>query len=160
MLVHHGLPGAFIRGYPLPDALPSLGSHKALLGGTTHRRGHLRLPLLAEVREALLESGGEACFAVLVPAGLPYDTADIRNNAAGELRLTHPSWGIWSIHASAAAAFIALSTGAVHLRQWVFFRQRHPKQWLPMLLIFEFPLIAAGGVGLPLWMACQMVLMR
>ena len=40
----------------------------------------------------------------------------------------------------------------------IFLRQRHPKQWLPLLLIFEFPLVAAGGVGLPLWLACQVVL--
>lgn len=42
----------------------------------------------------------------------------------------------------------------------IFLRQRYPKQWLPMLLIFEFPLVAAGGVGLPLWVACQVVLGR
>lgn len=40
----------------------------------------------------------------------------------------------------------------------VLLRKRHPEHWLPMLLIFEFPLVAAGGVGLPLWMACQVVL--
>ena len=42
----------------------------------------------------------------------------------------------------------------------IFLRQRHPKQWLPLLLTFEFPLVAVGGVGLPLWLACQVVLMR
>lgn len=40
----------------------------------------------------------------------------------------------------------------------VLLRKHHPKQWLPMLLIYEFPLVAAGGVGLPLWLACQVVL--
>jgi hypothetical protein len=42
----------------------------------------------------------------------------------------------------------------------IFLRQRHPQQWLSMLLIFEFPLVAAGGVGLPLWLACQVLLAR
>lgn len=42
----------------------------------------------------------------------------------------------------------------------IFLRQRHPNQWLSMLLIFEFPLVAAGGVGLPLWLACQVILGR
>jgi len=42
----------------------------------------------------------------------------------------------------------------------IFLRQRHPQQWLPLLLIFEFPLVAAGGVGLPLWLACQVFLKR
>ncbi len=42
----------------------------------------------------------------------------------------------------------------------IFLRHRRPKQWLPILLTFEFPLIAAGGVGLPLWLACQVLLMK
>ncbi len=42
----------------------------------------------------------------------------------------------------------------------ILLRQRHPKQWLAMLLIFEFPLLAVGGVGLPLWLACRLVLLR
>lgn len=42
----------------------------------------------------------------------------------------------------------------------IFLRRHRPKQWLPLLLTFEFPLVAVGGVGLPLWLACQVVLMR
>lgn len=42
----------------------------------------------------------------------------------------------------------------------VLLRRRRPKQWLPLLLTFEFPLVAAGSVGLPLWLACQVLLMR
>ncbi len=42
----------------------------------------------------------------------------------------------------------------------IFLRRRRPDRWLPILLIFEFPLVAAGGVGLPLWLACQVVLGR
>ncbi len=85
-------------GYPFPDALPSLGSHKAppwrndLTGAAIYI-----CPLLAEVRQALLESGGEpllcgsgSCWAAR------YGNAEKRNNAAGELHQTHPSWGIWT----------------------------------------------------------------
>lgn len=42
----------------------------------------------------------------------------------------------------------------------IFLRRSHPSQWLPRLLLFEFPLVAAGGVGLPLWLACQVLLPR
>lgn len=42
----------------------------------------------------------------------------------------------------------------------VLLRQRRPKEWLPLLLIFEFPLIATAGVGLPLWLACKVLLLR
>lgn len=30
-------------------------------------------------------------------------------------------------------------------------RRRPPAHWLPKLLALEFPLLAAGGIGLPLW---------
>ena len=42
----------------------------------------------------------------------------------------------------------------------IFLRRKQPENWLPRLLTFEFPLLAAGGVGLPLWVACQLLLAR
>ncbi len=30
-------------------------------------------------------------------------------------------------------------------------RRRPPAHWLPKLLALEFPLLALGGIGLPLW---------
>ena len=92
--VYQALPSV---GYPFPDALPSLASGEAppwkndLTGAAIYV-----YPLLSEVRQALLESGGEpllcgsgSCWAAR------YDTAERRNIAAGALRKTHPSWGIW-----------------------------------------------------------------
>lgn len=93
--VYRALPSV---GYPFPDALPGLGSSEAppwkndLTGAAIYV-----CPLLAEVRQALLESGGEpllcgsgSCWAAR------YDTTEERNDAAGALRLTHPSWRIWT----------------------------------------------------------------
>ena len=106
LIVHSGLyvgtPAVYRAlssvGYPFTDALPSLGSNEAppwrndLTGAAIYV-----CPLLAEVRQALVESGGEpllcgsgSCWAAR------YDTAEKRNNAAGALRLTHPAWGIWT----------------------------------------------------------------
>ena len=85
-------------GYPFTGALPSLGSNEAppwrndLTGAAIYV-----CPLLTEVRQALMESGGEpllcgsgSCWAAR------YDTTEKRNHAAGALRLTHPAWGIWT----------------------------------------------------------------
>lgn len=93
--VYRALPSV---GYPFPEALGSLDSNEAppwrndLAGAAIYV-----CPLLAEVRQALMESGGEpllcgsgSCWAVR------YETAENRNNAAGGLRLMHPSWGIWA----------------------------------------------------------------
>ncbi len=114
LIVHSGLyvgtPAVYRAlssvGYPFTDALPSLGSNEAppwrndLTGAAIYV-----CPLLTEVRQALVESGGEpllcgsgSCWAAR------YDTAEKRNNAAGALRLTHPAWGIWGIHTPFAAA--------------------------------------------------------
>jgi 4-diphosphocytidyl-2-C-methyl-D-erythritol kinase len=93
--VYQALPSV---GYPFPEALPSLGSGEAppwrndLAGAAIYV-----CPLLADVRQALLEGGGEpllcgsgSCWAAR------YDTPEKRNIAAGGLRIAHPSWGIWT----------------------------------------------------------------
>ncbi len=93
--VYRALPSV---GYPFPEALGSLGGNAPppwrndLTGAAIYV-----CPRLAEVRQALLESGGEpllcgsgSCWAAR------YETVENRNNAAGELRLVHPSWGIWA----------------------------------------------------------------
>lgn len=86
-------------GYPLPDALHTLGNSEAppwrndLTGAAIYI-----CPLLSGVREALMKSGGEpllcgsgSCWAAR------YSSAEERNDAAGALRLSHPSWGIWTL---------------------------------------------------------------
>jgi hypothetical protein len=39
----------------------------------------------------------------------------------------------------------------------IFLRRRLPDHWLPRLMAFQFPVIAAGGVGLPLWTLWQVL---
>lgn len=93
--VYQALPSV---GYPFPEALPGLASGEAppwrndLSGAAIYV-----CPLLSEVRQALLESGGEpllcgsgSCWAAR------YETPEKRNIAAGALRIAHPSWGIWT----------------------------------------------------------------
>ena len=55
--------------------------------------------------------------------------------------------------------FIALELPALFLFAFtvIFLRRKPPECWLSKLLAFEFPLIAVGGVGLPLWMAYQVL---
>lgn len=85
-------------GYPFPDALPGLANHETppwrndLTGAAIYV-----CPLLTEVRQELVESGGEpllcgsgSCWAAR------YGNTGDRDNAAGALRLAHPSWGIWT----------------------------------------------------------------
>lgn len=101
--LHLGTPsvyGAFSAvGYPLPQALPSLANGEAppwrndLTGAAI-----FVCPLLAEVRQELLESSGEpllcgsgSCWAAR------YETQARRDGAAGILRQAHPSWSIWTL---------------------------------------------------------------
>ena len=42
----------------------------------------------------------------------------------------------------------------------IFLRKRLPAHWLPRLLLYQFPVVAAGGVGLPLWAAWQLLQLR
>ncbi len=107
LLVHPGLhvgtPSVYgalpAVGYPLPQDLPTLA-----IGEAPPWRNDLTgaaifvCPLLAEVRQDLLESGGEpllcgsgSCWAAR------YETEARRDHAAGALRLEHPSWGIWTL---------------------------------------------------------------
>ncbi|MBL0209501.1 MAG: 4-(cytidine 5'-diphospho)-2-C-methyl-D-erythritol kinase [Holophagaceae bacterium] len=100
--LHVGTPSVYRAlsslGYPFPEALPGLGDRQAppwrndLTGAAIYV-----CPPLAEVRQALLECGGEpllcgsgSCWAAR------FGTAEERNMAAGGLRLAHPSWGIWT----------------------------------------------------------------
>ena len=101
--LHVGTPSVYgalpAVGYPLPQALPSLAAGVAppwrndLTGAAIFVR-----PLLAEVRQDLLESGGEpllcgsgSCWAAR------YETEARRDHAARALRREHPTWGIWAI---------------------------------------------------------------
>jgi len=100
--LHVGTPSVYralpMVGYPLPEALSGLADGEAppwkndLTGAAIYV-----CPLLADVRQTLLESGGEpllcgsgSCWAAR------YDTAEKRDFAAGALRMAHPSWGIWT----------------------------------------------------------------
>ncbi len=100
--LHVGTPSVYLAlsavGYPFPEALPSRGSGEAppwrndLSGAAIYA-----CPMLSEVRQALVESGGDpllcgsgSCWAAR------YSTAENRNNATGAIRHTHPSWGLWS----------------------------------------------------------------
>ncbi len=42
----------------------------------------------------------------------------------------------------------------------IFLRRRLPSHWLPRLLTFQFPVIAAGSLGLPLWALWQLLQLR
>lgn len=101
--LHVGTPSVYGAlasvGYPFPEALPSLANSELppwrndLTGAAIYV-----CPLLSEVREALLESGGEpllcgsgACWAAR------YDTPGQRDHAVDALALLHPSWGIWTL---------------------------------------------------------------
>ncbi|MDE3246747.1 MAG: 4-(cytidine 5'-diphospho)-2-C-methyl-D-erythritol kinase [Acidobacteriota bacterium] len=101
--LHVGTPSVYgalsAVGYPLPQALPSLANGEAppwrndLTGAAI-----FVCPLLAEVRQELLASGGEpllcgsgSCWAAR------YETQAKRDSAAGALRQAHPSWGIWTL---------------------------------------------------------------
>ena len=100
--LHVGTPSVYRAlssvGYPFPDALPSLGIREAppwrndLTGAAIYV-----CPLLSDVRQALLESDGDpllcgsgSCWAAR------YNTVEQQSKAADALRLTHPSWGIWT----------------------------------------------------------------
>ncbi|MBL0313718.1 MAG: 4-(cytidine 5'-diphospho)-2-C-methyl-D-erythritol kinase [Holophagaceae bacterium] len=93
--VYRALPSV---GYPFPEALPSLANSQAppwrndLTGAAVYV-----CPLLSEVRQALVESGGEpllcgsgSCWAAR------YGTTKERNQAANALGMANPSWGIWT----------------------------------------------------------------
>ncbi len=41
-----------------------------------------------------------------------------------------------------------------------FLRRRLPSHWLPRFLTLQFPLLAAGSVGLPLWTLWQVLQLR
>jgi 4-diphosphocytidyl-2-C-methyl-D-erythritol kinase len=85
-------------GYPFPNSLPSLESGEAppwrndLTGAAIYV-----CPLLADVRQALMEGGGEpllcgsgSCWAAR------YGTLLERDSAADSLRQSHPAWRIWT----------------------------------------------------------------
>ncbi len=42
----------------------------------------------------------------------------------------------------------------------IFLRRRRPDSWLAKLMAFEFPLVAIGGLGLPLWAAYAVLAAR
>lgn len=107
LLVHPGLhvgtPSVYgalpAVGYPLPQVLPSLAT-----GEPPPWRNDLTgaaifvCPPLAEVRQKLLESGGQpllcgsgSCWAAR------YETQARCESAAGALRQEHPSWSIWTL---------------------------------------------------------------
>ena len=58
--------------------------------------------------------------------------------------------------------FIALEVPILFLfaASTIFLRRRVPNHWLPRLLTYQFPVIAAGGVGLPLWTLWQVLQLR
>ena len=107
LLVHPGLhvgtPSVYRAiqsvGYPMPEPCPSLPE-----GGEPPWRNDLTgaaiwvCPPLAEVRQALLEGGGEpllcgsgSCWAAR------FGSAEARGEAANRLRGDHPGWRIWEI---------------------------------------------------------------
>ncbi len=85
-------------GHPRPEPGPSMGE-----GVAPPWRNDLTgaaiwvCPPLADVREALLQSGGDP---LLCGSGSSwaarYPDAESRDRASGTLRASHPSWGIWS----------------------------------------------------------------
>jgi 4-diphosphocytidyl-2-C-methyl-D-erythritol kinase len=86
-------------GYPFPEALSSLPA-----GTVPPWRNDLTgaalwvCPPLAEVRDALRDTGGEA---LLCGSGsclaARYATEGERDAAAGALRVEHPDWGFWTV---------------------------------------------------------------
>jgi hypothetical protein len=54
--------------------------------------------------------------------------------------------GLLSLFIVLEVPVLFLYTGAVLL-----LRRRPPRHWLPKLLALEFPLLAVGAIGLPLW---------
>ena len=107
LLVHPGLyvgtPSVYQAlaavGYPFPSPLPSHGIGEAppwrndLTGAAVYV-----CPPLAEVRQALLENGGEpllcgsgSCWAAR------YESVEKRDEAAGALDAANPSWKIWRL---------------------------------------------------------------
>lgn len=107
LLVHPGLhvatPSVYRAlssvGYPMPEPCPSLPE-----GATPPWRNDLTgaaiwvCPPLAEVRYALLESGGEpllcgsgSCWAAR------YESVEARRVAAARMRHEHPEWRFWEI---------------------------------------------------------------
>jgi len=86
-------------GYPFPEACPSLGPGTAppwrndLAGAATYA-----CPALAEVRAALLETGGEpllcgsgSCWAARYPA------PEARDAARAAILAGHPAWACWTV---------------------------------------------------------------
>lgn len=59
-------------------------------------------------------------------------------------------------------AFVALEVPVLFIfaASVIFLRRQRPEGWLPRLLAFEFPLVALGGVGLPLWAAFTVLAAR
>jgi 4-diphosphocytidyl-2-C-methyl-D-erythritol kinase len=107
LLVHPGLyvatPSVYRAigsvGYPMPEPCPSLGE-----GAAPPWRNDLTgaaiwvCPRLAEVRQALVESGGEpllcgsgSCWAAR------YESTEARSVATLRLRKVHPEWSLWEI---------------------------------------------------------------
>jgi len=86
-------------GYPFPEALPSQpeGAIPAWRNDLTGASLWV-CPLLAEVRDALRDTGGDpllcgsgSCWAAR------YGTAAERDSAERALRASHPGWGIWAV---------------------------------------------------------------
>ena len=86
-------------GRPLPEPAPSLG-----LDAAPPWRNDLTgaaiwvCPMLSDVREALLDSGGEPLLCGSGSAwAARYPDEESRDAATGALRDSHPSWSIWSL---------------------------------------------------------------
>jgi len=107
LLVHPGLhvatPSVFRTlqdvGYPFPEAIGSLPAGLAPPWRNDLTGAALWVcPPLAEVRDALLDSGGDpllcgsgSCWAAR------YDSAANRDIAAEKLQASHPEWRLWAI---------------------------------------------------------------
>ena len=86
-------------GYPLPEPCPSLAD-----GATPPWRNDLTgaaiwaCPPLAEVREALVETGGEPLLGGSGSAwAARYADASARDGALAALKVSHPAWRGWAI---------------------------------------------------------------
>ena len=107
LLVHPGLhvatPSVYRTlqdvGYPFPEALGSLPPGLAPPWRNDLTGAALWVcPPLADVRDALLDSGGDPllCGSGSCWAGR-YGSAQERDAAASQLRATHPTWGLWAV---------------------------------------------------------------
>jgi 4-diphosphocytidyl-2-C-methyl-D-erythritol kinase len=107
LLVHPGLhvgtPSVYRAlqdvGYPFPEALASQPAGSAPPWRNDLTGAALWVcPPLADVRDALRETGGEALLCGSGSAwAARYTTAGDRDAAATTLRRVHPNWGVWAV---------------------------------------------------------------